>query len=117
MAKKKATTTQFREIVRRLNYESGRMNTYLEKAKFTQPEMDWVSAAAQTSPKTVLTKVEKTMLARVQDPKKIPGLLGPVKRCINNIKRMTGRYTSLSRTLQKKGIDFRAIEKEVLAAV
>ena len=104
--------SQFTQTVRRMGYESGMVNRLLGQVGFSSQESQYFAARSQEAPKEVMHKISATMKARGTENK---SLLGKVRRCVNNINKLVKKYRKGKRSLDRQGVDTKAIEKKALA--
>lgn len=84
------------ELRQRLAHERSNVSAKLMADGYSQAAADYFTTEAQTAPKKVLNEIGKDAAS--------PKLAGSVKRCVNLIKSLNGKYWQFRREAKRRGL-------------
>ena len=88
---------RLRDLQSRLGHERGSVSTKLRADGFSKEHADYFTTRAQLAPKEVLREIT----ANAQNP----AVAGKVKRCVNLLRELNGKYWRFRAKADKRGIE------------
>ena len=88
---------RLRDLESRITHERQSVSSKLRADGFNKAQTDYFTTRAQTAPKQVLEEIT----ANAQNP----AVAGKVKRCVNLIKELNGKYWRFRSKAEKRGIE------------